>query len=71
MTDPELGLSAQGLRLERSTPAETADFENVLIMYFGRCKPNASIKNLLGPTGLPQKDQSSDFHMVLTTFWLD
>ena len=64
MTDPELGLSAQGLRLERSTPVETADFENVLIMYFGPCKPNASIKNFLGPTGLTQKDQNSEISHV-------
>ena len=32
--------------------------------YFGPCKPNSSIKNLLGPTGLPQKDQNSEISHV-------
>ena len=69
-TYSKLGLSAQGLRLERSTPAVTADLKTVFKQLLDLCEFNASIMNLLEPTGLPQMDQNSEFITCLTTFLL-
>ena len=53
---PELGLSAQGLRLERSTPVETANFDGDFKQLLDPCEFNTSIEDLFELTGLPQKD---------------
>lgn len=49
-----------GAGLERSTPAVTADFKSVFKQLLDPCEFNASIKNLLELTGLPQRDQNSE-----------
>jgi hypothetical protein len=66
-----LGLNAQGLRLERSTPVEAADFKKDFEQLLGLCGFNASILDLLELTSLPQKDQNSEHFTYLTTFWSD
>ena len=47
----------------------TADLKTVFKQVLDLCEFNASIMNLLEPTGLPQMDQNSEFITCLTTFW--
>jgi hypothetical protein len=64
-------LSAQSLKLERSTPVVTANLKTAFKQLLDLCGFNASIMDLLELTGLPQKDQNSEHFTCLTTFWSD
>jgi hypothetical protein len=65
----ELGLSAQSLKLERSTPVVTANLKTLFKRFLDLCEFNASTMNLLELTGLPQMNQNSEFITSFTTFW--
>jgi hypothetical protein len=64
----ELGLSAQGIRLERSTPVTTAVLKKVSEQCLDLCEFKPSTRNLFELTGPPQMNQNSEVFHISTTF---